>query len=289
MGRAAALLVLLTGCSTQVEIGQECPKGHPVCDPAREPTSELPSQDGEVLAAPGPALSVVIESGGVATQQVALSCDTPCVFVKAVAHGGTGPYAFLWEDGSTEPARELCPAVSAQYRVSATDAGGSGSDRQGPASAEFGVVMPSCDDIQNAPTSADNVPMDPAPAVTSMVCETLRSQRRPADWSTRGCDASIWALIPQPLQAGRPHRIEAMGQGLFEGRWRVEVWGSSDGCALVEKLGEFSVAQAPVDTLVEFEPKHDHEMLVLSVVEEMDSELWRPYLGYVMCTAAPTP
>jgi hypothetical protein len=286
MGRAAALLVLFTGCSTAVEIGQECPTGHPVCDPVSELESPSASPLQEAAPAPEvPPLGVVIETSGVAAQQISLSCETPCVFVKAVAHGGTGPYAFVWEDGSTEPGRQLCPAESARHRVTVTDADPLRSVSSGPASAEIDVLTPSCPDVENAPTVPNSPPIDDT-AATRMTCETLRWQRRPADWSTRGCAASIWTLIPRRVQAGRPHRIQARGQGLFEGRWRIELWGSPDGCMLVEKLGEFSVAQTPVDTQLEFQPQHDHEMLVLSVVEEMDSERWRPYLGYTMCTFA---
>jgi hypothetical protein len=284
MKRAAALLVLITGCSTAVEIGQECPVGHPVCD---EPqlTSALPSPVAEAPAPEALPLGVVIEIAGVATEQVELSCETPCVFVKAVPRGGNGPYAFVWEDGSTAPERQLCPTASARHRVAVTDADPARNVSSGPATAEIGVLTPDCAEVASAPTNPGSAPIDDN-APTSMTCEPLRLQRRPADWSTRGCAPSIWTLIQQPVQAGRPHQFQAMGRGLLLGSWRVELWGSTDGCLLGEKLGEFSVAQSAVDERLEFKPQHDHEMLVLSMVEETDSEIWRPYLGYVMCTAA---
>jgi hypothetical protein len=43
--------------------------------------------------------------------------------VKAVATGGYPDYTYVWEDGSTDPTRRLCPTANSAYSVSVTDSG----------------------------------------------------------------------------------------------------------------------------------------------------------------------
>jgi hypothetical protein len=75
-------------------------------------------------AGPSRALSTHIESPpGVTVEFVTLSCSHECADVVAVAKGGFMPYTFTWEDGSTDPARRVCPAATTSYRVSVTDTG----------------------------------------------------------------------------------------------------------------------------------------------------------------------
>ena len=69
-------------------------------------------------------LSARIESPqGVAVEFVTLSCANDCADVLAVAKGGVGPYAFAWEDGSTDPARHVCPTTTTRYDLTVKDAG----------------------------------------------------------------------------------------------------------------------------------------------------------------------
>lgn len=44
-----------------------------------------------------------------------------CADIVVVAGGGHGPYAFAWEDGSTNAQRHVCPAAGAELSVTATD------------------------------------------------------------------------------------------------------------------------------------------------------------------------
>ena len=52
---------------------------------------------------------------------ITLSCAGDCADIEAVAHGGVPPYAFTWEDGSTQPTRRVCLDEDATLRVTTTD------------------------------------------------------------------------------------------------------------------------------------------------------------------------
>lgn len=68
------------------------------------------------------ALSVDVEDiAGMTIEIVTLACAGDCAEIEAVAHGGHAPYAFTWEDGSTDPQRRVCLDVSSELAVSVTD------------------------------------------------------------------------------------------------------------------------------------------------------------------------
>jgi hypothetical protein len=71
-------------------------------------------------------LDAHIEENHVVVSIVTLSCAGSCANVEAVATGGHPPYTFAWEDGSTNPARQVCPTANASYRVNVSDTGASG-------------------------------------------------------------------------------------------------------------------------------------------------------------------
>jgi hypothetical protein len=54
---------------------------------------------------------------------ITLRCDGECADVEAVASGGYEPYTYVWEDGSTNPARHVCSSAVGTLLVSATDSG----------------------------------------------------------------------------------------------------------------------------------------------------------------------
>src|SRR5688572_20132739 len=56
------------------------------------------------------AFTAHIEHHGAPVTIVAL-CTNDCAEVEAVASGGYRPYTFVWEDGSTNPVRRLCPTA----------------------------------------------------------------------------------------------------------------------------------------------------------------------------------
>jgi hypothetical protein len=69
------------------------------------------------------ALSAHIEENHVTVDVITLSCVGDCADVLAVPQGGFPPYQVTWEDGSTNPARHVCPTSATAYEVSVTDKG----------------------------------------------------------------------------------------------------------------------------------------------------------------------
>jgi hypothetical protein len=72
------------------------------------------------------ALDASIEENHVTVTIVTLSCAGDCASVEAVATGGHPPYAFAWDDGSTNPSRQVCPASNTVYAVKVSDTGTAG-------------------------------------------------------------------------------------------------------------------------------------------------------------------
>jgi hypothetical protein len=77
-------------------------------------------------ASGGGPLDAHIEVHHVTVSFVTVSCAGPCADVVAVPTGGQAPYTFAWEDGSTNPARHVCPTSKTSYLVKVTDTGSSG-------------------------------------------------------------------------------------------------------------------------------------------------------------------
>jgi hypothetical protein len=83
----------------------------------------LPSSGGTTAAS---SLDAHIEENHVAVSIVVLACAGDCADIEAVATGGTAPYSYTWDDGSTSAARHVCAISSTRYSVAVTDAGRSG-------------------------------------------------------------------------------------------------------------------------------------------------------------------
>jgi hypothetical protein len=111
------------------------------------------------------ALDASIEENHVTVTIVTLSCAGDCANVEAVATGGHPPYAFAWEDGSTNPSRQICPTSNTAYSVKVTDTGTTGENPRPPASVRVPLAanVLTCPDGGISDASADG-PSD---------CETL--------------------------------------------------------------------------------------------------------------------
>ena len=70
-----------------------------------------------VGAAPAPSA----REDALAVDLVPLRCSASCLEVRAVAKGGNPPYHYLWQDGSADATRSLCPADGADWSVVVTD------------------------------------------------------------------------------------------------------------------------------------------------------------------------
>jgi hypothetical protein len=86
------------------------------------------------------ALEAAIKEGDMVVTFVTLSCASGCASVEAVATGGHAPYTFVWEDGSTDATREVCPTSSTSYSVQVTDTGSSGEFPRPPATAHAALT-----------------------------------------------------------------------------------------------------------------------------------------------------
>lgn len=86
-------------------------------------------------------LAVDIQREAVAVEIVTVQCAGECVDVEAVARGGYPPYAYAWENGSSDPTRRLCPDATQQFSVIATDSGlDSAEFRRAPSTARSSVT-----------------------------------------------------------------------------------------------------------------------------------------------------
>jgi hypothetical protein len=110
-------LALMTGCGTAANSGYALDVGG---DDAGSPALVT----GDAAGSQG--LDAYIEQGQVAVKLVTLSCAGDCATVQAVGTGGHPPYTYAWENGSTDPVRQVCPTAGRGYSVKVTDTGASG-------------------------------------------------------------------------------------------------------------------------------------------------------------------
>jgi hypothetical protein len=265
-----------------VNVGGECSRGDSRCDTSASSVLSAPEQP----ETPPPPLRVRIHSGGAERQDIPLTCLEPCATLTVAVEGGVSPYTIVWSDGDGSSVRHVCPSEATTYGIAVHDS----SAVPSPSVARAAVTVRSAECSE--PPPATNMP--DAGSVTAPLgnepdagplenCTTVAFEGRRRMPLTGACAAPAWMTLERQISAGRRHELRAFGRGLFVGRWRIELWGSSDGCSRVERLGEFTVGAVQVDTRIVFEPVNDHAMILLSVIEEADSERWIPYLGYTVC------
>lgn len=291
--RAALVTALCSACTLPVTVGGECRRGDARCDVTALAVAPV------AQAAPPAPLEVFIARAGSVVRQIDLGCTDRCAIVSVHAQGGVDPYAYLWSDGATGMTRELCPTETTDYGVVVQDAAvpraGEGPARTATATVTVSPAQCPTPDPTPAPTPAPapgpvpdaGVTADPLGAAADdgplTNCTTIAFREPRRLMPTAACGSPVWMTLERQLHAGQRHELRAYGRGLFVGRWRIELWGSDDGCTRDESLGEFRVEQGQVDVRLQFQPLHAHPMIVLSAVEEVDSERWVPYLGYSVC------
>lgn len=110
------------GDTAPLRVGRDEP---PAGESGRGGFDMVPSGGAAGLAGAGSSrnpLSVdITDVAAMMIEIVTLSCAGECAEVQAVARGGNPPYAFAWNDGSTEAIRELCPTETSSFEVTATD------------------------------------------------------------------------------------------------------------------------------------------------------------------------
>jgi hypothetical protein len=115
-------------------------------------------------------LDAEIEQNQVAVTFVAVACAGDCADVQAVASGGTPPYSFLWDNGSTSAVRRVCPTPDASYDVRVTDTAGTGEFNQNAqtVTVPLGSRVPACPDgaASDAGSAIDGAAGTPLGTVT---------------------------------------------------------------------------------------------------------------------------
>jgi hypothetical protein len=197
-------------------------------------------------------LDAYIEQNHVAVRLITLSCSGQCATVEAVATGGTPPYSFRWDDGSTNPVRLVCPNSSTNYHVQVTDTATTGElarpAETGQASLTADVLACPDGGRADAAASPEGGDMDATsdagaascvasggPLVTG--CETLDISLPPFQKCPSGNILDpVRACLPQPLVAGRNYSILMTLNGVI-------VAGSPEGLVLSGGQADCSALQ----------------------------------------------
>jgi hypothetical protein len=151
-------------------------------------------------------LAVQIQQNDLAVTVVTVGCSGACADVEAVASGGTPPYTFAWDDGSSLAKRTLCPRSDTSYAVTATDTGTTGELGQAPQTARASVTA----DVIACPEGAtDGGAPDGGDAAGSVACDLDGSLPATTSWTVE-----VDALGSQRDLAG--------GASLPAGRYRAQ-------------------------------------------------------------------
>jgi hypothetical protein len=193
-------------------------------------------------------LDAYIAEKGVEIAVVAVSCAGDCAEVEAIATGGRPPYTYAWDDGSTNPARQVCPAANSAFSVQVSDTGTTGEFARPSQTARASVtasILGMCPDSGHAPLEAglDAAPatcVDPGDAPWSG-CVTIGFGARTTGDApvSEVCDSApnapppIALCLPKPLLAGQTYSLTATFQlGELTGPVpQFSLWGSATSCA----------------------------------------------------------
>ena len=208
---------------------------------------------------------------------VTLGC-AGCVDVDAVATGGSPPYAFTWEDGSTGPTRHLCPSSTTEYSVTVTDTATAGElgTPAATAHADLTADVTACPDAStasDASTVLDGTDQDPglpdASTDDASTCFLLGS-----DVYNPGPSCSVFGRVfvftlsglPFPLRAGQGYSIGAhilsSGSSLGSSVWSLGP--STDGCTVSAPLAQWTSTGADVVQTVCVKPQQDLTQLFVA-------------------------
>jgi hypothetical protein len=150
---AASFVVLIAACGTSTH-SQDSRDGGDDGGSSTFPVGDASGAEG--------GLGAHIAQGKVAVKLVTVSCSGDCVTVQAVGTGGSPPYSYKWEDGSTNPVRQLCPEAAAAYAVNVTDSGEAGEIPRPPQTVKASVTADvlACPDAGIVDASPPAAPSD---------------------------------------------------------------------------------------------------------------------------------
>lgn len=239
------------------------------------PLDGLPPQQSEN------ALGVEIQDdAGMTVELIVIACGGACIELQAVASGGNPPYAYRWDDGSTEQTRTLCFDEASTVAVSATDTAIDTEEFKRDAlttRTEADASVLACPD---AGVTDGSMPEGNA-------CESLVTEGLP--WDT--CDtAADWVIpLPAPLEAGESYSLRVTGEGLFvpDGAWDIEIWGSNNECTLETRLGAMRELNGPNDVTMCLVPEQRFTHLVYHLVSGSAAKL--STFEYTLCSGCESP
>jgi hypothetical protein len=131
---AASFVVLIAACGTSAHHSPDSQDSLDGGDDGGSFTSV-----GDASGAQG-GFDAYVAQGKLAVKLVTLSCAGACATVQAVGTGGSPPYSYKWEDGSTGAVRQVCPKATTAYAVNVSDSGEHGEIPGPPQTAKASVT-----------------------------------------------------------------------------------------------------------------------------------------------------
>jgi hypothetical protein len=206
----ASLLASAAVIASQIGCGSSGRAGGPLGEVGTYEVDGGPSFTTAEASVAAP-LDASIEQNHVAVTLVTVGCAGGCADVEAVATGGHPPYTFEWNDGATNPERQVCPTSNASYEVTVTDTGTTG---EFPQPAETSVAKLTAD-VLACPDAGALVDAGPDAGSSTCVgtgaplqtgCEMLTANIPPLRECPEGPNTPPIGVevgcLPQPLVAG---------------------------------------------------------------------------------------
>jgi hypothetical protein len=189
---AASFVVLIAACGTSPHHSQDSQGSLDGGDDAGGFTSPASDASG----AQG-GFDANVAQGKLAVKLVTLSCSGDCATVQAVGTGGSPPYSYEWEDGSTSAVRQLCPKAATAYAVNVTDTGEAGEIPGPPQTAKASVTA----DVLACPDAGAVDAAPPAPPTDACVGGLVNASIEGTPQSKVGLawDAPGWTQCPNKL------------------------------------------------------------------------------------------
>jgi len=191
-------------------------------------------------------LRVQIEREAVAVEIVTVQCAGECVDVEAVARGGFPPYAYAWEDGSTDPTRRLCPRATTPFTVAATDSGLDSPEFQlKPSTAKSTVTAEvlACADAGARPDGGSLAPDAGEPGSQCTNPPSASASCIPLPLEPCG-ESQLVAVLPAPIEAAGSACFVLMvagPPGSLPMDWAsIDLSTGPDACASDDMIGVFS-------------------------------------------------
>jgi hypothetical protein len=298
-------LVLTSACSEAPAAAPNCPSG--TCPQGKKDAGDDAdeSMDEEEVDDPWDALGDAGQTGGPLAASLSVNGENrvcgDCAVVTARASGGETPYKFSWNDPtlSGPGPHEICAAESRDIQLTVSDASrGEFASEPQTASATLACQPPAenkgpglsgCKLMFDASILS---PLNPAgPYVERMYgCTDLHGGPGldSAEVMALGNDAGT--LVAQGINVKEGMRAGESYEFIFEllfplsigGNLTMELWGSREGCALDEKLGELKIDGSTSKQSTCLSLEHDYDKLLTKPSEDSEAPAFSLSFGVSM-------